>query len=368
MSKGIPALFNVEDAIHHARNHNFAILNSHESIINFAPTTEELDAVSIVKEDDSNVELTKETYSKDHVKIKVSANVSIQSSVEEAIRYKAEGVGLMRTEFMFMSHDDFPKESDENRVYESVVKSLEDVTFRLLDIGGDKFLPYHPKELLDEINPALGTRGVRFLKLHEQTLRQQIRAIIRASRFGTVKIMVPMVTSVEEFLWIQNILREEEIHLRMTEQKIPLGAMIETPASAIHVDSFAKYADFLSIGTNDLTQFLLAFDRTSPNFDTLAQSMHPSIFKVIRNVVISGKKHDIPVSICGVLAQNIEAIPILLGLGIRHISIDPNKMVEVKTKISQLKIKQLRRLRPLINHIETEEEILSVARRLNQST
>src|SRR5699024_2452518 len=126
-----------------------------------APTTEELDAVSIVKEDDSNVELTKETYSKDHVKIKVSANVSIQSSVEEAIRYKAEGVGLMRTEFMYMDHNDFPKESDENRVYESVVKSLEDVTFRLLDIGGDKFLPYHPKELLDEINPALGTRGVR---------------------------------------------------------------------------------------------------------------------------------------------------------------------------------------------------------------
>ncbi len=367
MSKGIPALFNVGDVLSYAEDSHYAILNSADGVINFSPTKEELEAIFLMKEKNEQIELTKDTYSKDHVKIRVSANVSVQSSVEEAIQYKAEGAGLMRTEFMYMSHNDFPKETDENRVYETVVKSLDDVTFRLLDIGGDKFLPYHPEELLDEVNPALGTRGVRFLKLHERTLRQQIRAIIRASRFGTVKIMVPMVTSVEEFLWIKNILNEEKIHLRMTD-KIDLGAMIETPAAAIHVDSFAKHADFLSIGTNDLTQFLLAFDRTSPNFDLLAQSMHPSIFKVIRNVVMSGKKYDIPVSICGVLGQNLEALPILLGLGIRHISIDPNKMVEVKTRISQLKIKQLQRLRPLLAQIETEEELLSIARKLDKST
>lgn len=367
MSKGIPALFNVGDVLSYAEDSHYAILNSADGVINFSPTKEELEAIFLMKEKNEQIELTKDTYSKDHVKIRVSANVSVQSSVEEAIQYKADGAGLMRTEFMYMSHNDFPKETDENRVYETVVKSLNDVTFRLLDIGGDKFLPYHPKDLLDEVNPALGTRGVRFLKLHERTLRQQIRAIIRASRFGTVKIMVPMVTSVEEFLWIKNILNEEKIHLRMTD-KIDLGAMIETPAAAIHVDSFAKHADFLSIGTNDLTQFLLAFDRTSPNFDLLAQSMHPSIFKVIRNVVMSGKKYDIPVSICGVLGQNLEALPILLGLGIRHISIDPNKMVEVKTRISQLKIKQLQRLRPLLAQIETEEELLSIARKLDKST
>ncbi|OFO51241.1 phosphoenolpyruvate--protein phosphotransferase [Nosocomiicoccus sp. HMSC059G07] len=367
MSKGIPALFNVGDVLSYAEDSHYAILNSADGVINFSPTKEELEAIFLMKEKNEQIELTKDTYSKDHVKIRVSANVSVQSSVEEAIQYKADGAGLMRTEFMYMSHNDFPKETDENRVYESVVKALDDVTFRLLDIGGDKFLPYHPKDLLDEVNPALGTRGVRFLKLHERTLRQQIRAIIRASRFGTVKIMVPMVTSVEEFLWIKNILNEEKIHLRMTD-KIDLGAMIETPAAAIHVDSFAKHADFLSIGTNDLTQFLLAFDRTSPNFDLLAQSMHPSIFKVIRNVVMSGKKYDIPVSICGVLGQNLEALPILLGLGIRHISIDPNKMVEVKTRISQLKIKQLQRLRPLLAQIETEEELLSIARKLDKST
>nr|WP_068128001.1 phosphoenolpyruvate--protein phosphotransferase [Nosocomiicoccus ampullae] len=367
MSKGIPALFNVGDVLSYAEDSHYAILNSADGVINFSPTKEELEAIFLMKENNEQIELTKDTYSKDHVKIRVSANVSVQSSVEEAIQYKADGAGLMRTEFMYMSHNDFPKETDENRVYESVVKALDDVTFRLLDIGGDKFLPYHPEELLDEVNPALGTRGVRFLKLHERTLRQQIRAIIRASRFGTVKIMVPMVTSVEEFLWIKNILNEEKIHLRMTD-KIDLGAMIETPAAAIHVDSFAKHADFLSIGTNDLTQFLLAFDRTSPNFDLLAQSMHPSIFKVIRNVVMSGKKYDIPVSICGVLGQNLEALPILLGLGIRHISIDPNKMVEVKTRISQLKIKQLQRLRPLLAQIETEEELLSIARKLDKST
>ena len=367
MSKGIPALFNVGDVLSYAEDSHYAILNSADGVINFSPTKEELEAIFLMKEKNEQIELTKDTYSKDHVKIRVSANVSVQSSVEEAIQYKADGAGLMRTEFMYMSHNDFPKETDENRVYESVVKALDDVTFRLLDIGGDKFLPYHPKDLLDEVNPALGTRGVRFLKLHERTLRQQIRAIIRASRFGAVKIMVPMVTSVEEFLWIKNILNEEKIHLRMTD-KIDLGAMIETPAAAIHVDSFAKHADFLSIGTNDLTQFLLAFDRTSPNFDLLAQSMHPSIFKVIRNVVMSGKKYDIPVSICGVLGQNLEALPILLGLGIRHISIDPNKMVEVKTRISQLKIKQLQRLRPLLAQIETEEELLSIARKLDKST
>ncbi|OFS62484.1 phosphoenolpyruvate--protein phosphotransferase [Nosocomiicoccus sp. HMSC09A07] len=367
MSKGIPALFNVGDVLSYAEDSHYAILNSADGVVNFSPTKEELEAIFLMKEKNEQIELTKDTYSKDHVKIRVSANVSVQSSVEEAIQYKADGAGLMRTEFMYMSHNDFPKETDENRVYESVVKALDDVTFRLLDIGGDKFLPYHPEELLDEVNPALGTRGVRFLKLHERTLRQQIRAIIRASRFGTVKIMVPMVTSVEEFLWIKNILNEEKIHLRMTD-KIDLGAMIETPAAAIHVDSFAKHADFLSIGTNDLTQFLLAFDRTSPNFDLLAQSMHPSIFKVIRNVVMSGKKYDIPVSICGVLGQNLEALPILLGLGIRHISIDPNKMVEVKTRISQLKIKQLQRLRPLLAQIETEEELLSIARKLDKST
>lgn len=367
MSKGIPALFNVGDVLSYAEDSHYVILNSADGVINFSPTKEELEAIFLMKEKNEQIELTKDTYSKDHVKIRVSANVSVQSSVEEAIQYKADGAGLMRTEFMYMSHNDFPKETDENRVYETVVKSLNDVTFRLLDIGGDKFLPYHPKDLLDEVNPALGTRGVRFLKLHERTLRQQIRAIIRASRFGTVKIMVPMVTSVEEFLWIKNILNEEKIHLRMTD-KIDLGAMIETPAAAIHVDSFAKHADFLSIGTNDLTQFLLAFDRTSPNFDLLAQSMHPSIFKVIRNVVMSGKKYDIPVSICGVLGQNLEALPILLGLGIRHISIDPNKMVEVKTRISQLKIKQLQRLRPLLAQIETEEELLSIARKLDKST
>ncbi|MDK6863380.1 phosphoenolpyruvate--protein phosphotransferase [Nosocomiicoccus ampullae] len=367
MSKGIPALFNVGDVLSYAEDSHYAILNSADGVINFSPTKEELEAIFLMKENNEQIELTKDTYSKDHVKIRVSANVSVQSSVDEAIQYKADGAGLMRTEFMYMSHNDFPKETDENRVYESVVKALDDVTFRLLDIGGDKFLPYHPEELLDEVNPALGTRGVRFLKLHERTLRQQIRAIIRASRFGTVKIMVPMVTSVEEFLWIKNILNEEKIHLRMTD-KIDLGAMIETPAAAIHVDSFAKHADFLSIGTNDLTQFLLAFDRTSPNFDLLAQSMHPSIFKVIRNVVMSGKKYDIPVSICGVLGQNLEALPILLGLGIRHISIDPNKMVEVKTRISQLKIKQLQRLRPLLAQIETEEELLSIARKLDKST
>ena len=276
-------------------------------------------------------------------RVEVAVNVGGVSEAEDALKLGAEGVGLLRSEFLFLERSFAPTEEEQFETYSAVAKAMgkdKPVIIRTLDVGGDKPLPYLPIPL--EENPFLGQRGIRVLLNRPEIFRPQVRAILRASEFGKMHIMFPMITTVSEFRLAKQVVREEEKKLGI--EPIPVGLMIEVPAAALCAEILAKEADFFSVGTNDLTQYTLAMDRGHPQLAAKFDGLSPAVLRLIKHTVDAAHANDCWVGVCGGIAGEPQAIPILVGLGVDELSVGLPLIPAVKARIREYSLEDCQKL------------------------
>jgi len=278
--------------------------------------------------------------------IQISANVSNPSDVRLAQEKGADGIGLLRTEFLFSGMNDAPSEDEQFDTLLRATEAFQDrpITLRAMDVGGDKPLPYLP--LPDEQNPFLGLRGIRVLLQHPEFFARQIRATLRLAGVRDLQFMVPMVTHPGEMQQVRTLVQRarDDIDLDAGSLHLPLGTMIETPASALLADRLVDDADFFSIGTNDLAQYTMAADREHGGLGDLTDALHPPVLRLIRHTVEAAQAKGRPVSVCGEIAADHEAVPILLGLGVRHLSMRPAQIPATKALVRTLDLDDCRSL------------------------
>ena len=271
----------------------------------------------------------------DGTRLPVYANLGSVADAERGMAFGAEGSGLLRTEFLFLERRSAPTEEEQWAEYQAAAKALsgQPLVIRTLDVGGDKPIAYLAQE--PEENPILGVRGVRVCKRHPELLRQQFRAILKVSPAGQCRIMLPMIADVAELRWARRLLEEEKATLGVTEA-VPLGIMIEVPAAVALADRLAVEADFFSIGTNDLTQYVLAMDRGNSQLAADIDAFHPAVLRMIAQTVAGARRHDRPVGVCGSMASEVLAAPILIGLGVSSLSATRSSIPELKAFIRTL--------------------------------
>lgn len=279
----------------------------------------------------------REAVTLDGVRIELLANIGSAADVEVSLAQGAEGVGLLRTELLFMDRETLPTEEEQFQFYKRVLLHAagRPVTIRTLDIGGDKPLPY--LDLKPEANPFLGYRAIRICLDRPSLFLTQLRAILRASIFGKCRIMFPMISGVQELRQARAFVAVAQADLRAAavafDEAVPVGVMIEIPSAALTADVLAQEADFFSIGTNDLTQYVLAVDRMNEQIAGLYEPYHPAVLRLIREVIAQGHKHGIPVGMCGELAGDPRATELLLGMGLREFSMSAGSIPMVKEVI-----------------------------------
>ncbi|MBD3401200.1 MAG: phosphoenolpyruvate--protein phosphotransferase [Candidatus Coatesbacteria bacterium] len=304
---------------------------------------------------------------KDGFQIELAANIELLSEVDAVQTHGADGVGLYRTEFLYLNRDDLPSEEEQFEAYTVVARQLapKPVVIRTVDIGGDKFLS-HP-DVPVEINPYLGCRAVRFSLTRPDTLRTQLRAILRASATGNVHLMFPMISSLDELRQTKTILAQcmEQLdeEQRPYDPDIEVGIMVEVPSAAILADQFAPEVDFFSIGTNDLIQYTLAVDRSNPSLAHLYQPFHPAVLRLLKTIVNAGHNAGIWVGICGEMAANPIAVPFLVGLGIDELSVSPVNAPVVKATIRATEFRHASQLAEELIKLRNPEEIIERLRR-----
>jgi phosphotransferase system enzyme I (PtsI) len=295
----------------------------------------------LVQEEKSLVPLPAETLDGHHVGLQ--ANLELREELPQLAEYGAEGIGLFRTEMaLLMEGKALVTESEQFTHYQEIVETTAPgtTTFRILDLGGDKLLPMGHREQ----NPFLGWRGIRILLDKMELLIPQLRAMLRASAFGPIRILLPMVSSIHEVRSFKRILSETMASMREEgiefDPAIPVGVMVEVPSVALAADQFARETDFFSIGTNDLTQYVLAVDRGNDMVADLYDEMHPAVLQLIRMTTTAAKAAGIPVSLCGELATNLRAVPVLLGLGVDTFSASPIYLPGIKRVIRAMKMSE----------------------------
>jgi phosphotransferase system enzyme I (PtsI) len=278
----------------------------------------------------------------DGVSLALKANVELPAEAILAVDHGAQGIGLYRTEFLYIDRTTQPGEDEQYEVYRAIVEAVspQPVTLRTFDIGGDKFASTF--QMPAEMNPALGLRAVRLALKQPEVFLTQLRAMVRASAHGDVRIMVPMVSSVHEMREVKRLIAQAREQVRARgqafEEHIPLGMMIEVPAAAIMADVFAREAEFFSLGTNDLVQYALAIDRASQSLAAQASPFDPAILRMIKFVTDAGKARGIPVSLCGAMASDPLAACLLVGLGLRELSMEAAAIPEIKEAIRRLNV------------------------------
>jgi len=290
---------------------------------------------------------------RDGVDVKLWANAESRDDVSEAHALGAAGVGLYRTEFLFLGSQVLPDEDAQFRAYRDAVLAMtgRTVTIRTLDLGADK-ADKTGLALRDEPNPALGLRGVRLSLARPELLRTQMRAIARASGYGPLRALVPMVSGAEDMHAMRAALTTAVHELRAegceVAEHIPLGAMIEVPSAALALPSFINDCDFLSIGTNDLVQYLLAADRTNESLGELYSPLHPAVVRVLHDVIRTGQRRQVPVTVCGEIAADPNFVPLLLALGLTELSLHPATLLEVRQTIRESTHARLRAAAPAL--------------------
>ena len=285
-----------------------------------------------------------ETYTADGTRIRLFANINLLSDLKLAAASQAEGVGLYRSEFPFIIRNAFPSEEEQFRVYSRIVESMEkrEVTFRTLDIGGDKALSYQNE--VEESNPFLGLRAIRFSLMHKDIFSEQLRAMLRAGVGGSTRIMFPLISSLDEFFEAREVLQESmrDLDERGTpyNRDTKIGIMVELPSAVEMIEDLAHEVDFMSIGTNDLIQYMLAVDRTNDLVSKLYLSHHPAILRAIERVASVANKHGRDISICGDIAMDPRMIPFLIGVGITKLSIPPRRVFEIQQAIGRVSMEK----------------------------
>lgn len=287
------------------------------------------------------------TQTQEGKEIILQANADLPEDITAISNTGAQGVGLYRTEFLYMNRTTPPEEEEQLAAYRKVVEGMNNqpVTIRTFDLGADKTVDGGRNLNQATTNPALGLRAIRLCLKQPGMFRTQLRAILRASAFGKIKVMFPMVSTMQELLQAQHLLKQCKLELDQEgldyDRQIETGAMIEIPASAICADIFAQQVDFLSIGTNDLIQYTLAIDRVDDHVNYLYDPLHPAVLKLIKITLDAGKKHNIPVSMCGEMAGDPRFTRLLLALGLENFSMHPNALLEIKRIIHETDLSQL---------------------------
>ncbi|AWD12569.1 phosphoenolpyruvate--protein phosphotransferase [Bacillus sp. JNUCC-22] len=303
------------------------------------------------------------TVSKDGHHVELAANIGTPDDVKGVLENGGEAVGLYRTEFLYMGRDQLPTEDEQFDAYKTVLERMEgkSVVVRTLDIGGDKELPY--LQLPKEMNPFLGYRAIRLCLEEQEIFRTQLRALLRASTYGNLKIMFPMIATVNEFKQAKAILLEEKEKLVeagvAVADDIEVGMMVEIPSTAVIADQFAAEVDFFSIGTNDLIQYTMAADRMNERVAYLYQPYNPAILRLITLVIEAAHKEGKWVGMCGEMAGDEIAIPILLGLGLDEFSMSATSILPARTQISKLSKKEAESFKETILSMSTTEEVVA---------
>ncbi len=352
-SIGLPAIVGTHVTPHQIRNGDAVVLDASRGVL-----LTDIDAATLKyyrrqqrEQEKRRSELNrlkdKPAVTMDGARISVLANVELREDVLAARRAGAEGIGLYRTEFLFMNRSDIPDEEEQLQQYLKVLKTLKGlpVTIRTLDLGSDKGGGAETSSERISPNPALGLRGIRLCLKHADLFRPQLRAILRASAKGPVRMMIPMLSSAQELnevlALIEDLKRELQGEGLAFDPEMPIGGMIEVPAAALSAGLFARKLDFLSIGTNDLIQYTLAIDRVDDEVTYLYDPLHPAVLRLIKTVIDAGQQHGVQVSMCGEMAGDPRYTRLLLGMGLSIFSAPPTSLLEVKNVIHHSRIVDL---------------------------
>ncbi|MGW9127231.1 phosphoenolpyruvate--protein phosphotransferase [Paenibacillus chitinolyticus] len=294
--------------------------------------------------------------------VELAANIGTPADVAGVLENGGEAVGLYRTEFLYMGRDQLPTEEEQYKAYKAVLEKMEGkpVVVRTLDIGGDKELPY--LQLPKEMNPFLGFRAIRLCLEREDIFRTQLRALLRASVHGSLRIMFPMIATLDEFRQAKALLLEEKAKLAAegtpTSDEIQLGIMVEIPSTAVMADQFAKEVDFFSIGTNDLIQYTMAADRMNERVSYLYQPYNPAILRLVKMVIDAAHREGKWAGMCGEMAGDTTAIPLLLGLGLDEFSMSATSILPARSQIVKLSLSEMRQLAARAIELSTAEEVV----------
>lgn len=368
-SLGIPAVVGMQNVSHDLVTGEYALLDGFNGQIIVNPTDQTLfEYGQLVRKQVTLKEKLRDTRDQpaitlDGVRVMLLANVEQPSDTEAVFASGAEGVGLFRTEFMFINRNALPSEEEQYQAYRQVAAALNPrpVVIRTLDLGGDKFLSQ--LGVPTEMNPFLGWRAIRFCLEHRDLFRSQLRAILRASAEGNVKLMYPMISGLDELNRANAYVEEYKNELRKQslpfDEHIEIGAMIEIPSAAIAADTLGKRVKFFSIGTNDLIQYSLAVDRLNEKIAHLYEPTHPAILRLIRLTTDAGHRLNLPVAVCGEMAGDPFMVPLLLGLGVDELSVAPPNVPQVKYLIRRLKMAAVKELTESAMQCESGEEILA---------
>ncbi len=363
----IPAVSGFKDATKTVKNGDFIIIDGKEGLVLLNPSEEDIKLYKEKKKKYEEFKLKlremkgKESISKDGVKVEIAANIGTPKDMDKVLENDGEGVGLFRTEFLYMDRDKLPTEEEQFQSYKTVAEGLEGkpVVIRTLDVGGDKDLPY--LNLPKEMNPFLGYRAIRLCLDRTDIFKTQLRAILRASAFGNIKIMFPMISNIKEIRDAKAIIEEVKEELRNEKisfkDDIEIGIMVEIPAVAVHSDIFAKEVDFFSIGTNDLIQYSLAVDRGNQDISYLYNQYHPSVLKLIKMTIENGHKEGIWVGMCGEAAGDEKLIPLLLGMGLDEFSMSSSSILRARWIINNTSKEEVKSMLDTILSLPTAEDV-----------
>lgn len=344
-SMQIPAIVGATGILSEVQSGDIAIMNGETGEIFINPTAEQLEHYEALRE----VQLEKhlglqallheKTVTKDGHHVELAANIGSLNDAQKALEHGAEGVGLFRTEFLYLERDTAPTEQEQFEVYRDVLTVMGErpVVVRTLDIGGDKVIPY--LNMPKEDNPFLGLRAIRLCFANEELFRTQLRALLRASRYGNLKIMFPMISSIDEIRQAKQWLAEEKealIDQNVEVSDFEIGIMVEIPSAAILSPVFAKEVDFFSIGTNDLIQYTVAADRMNETISHLYEPFHPAIISLVKLVIDSAHAHGKWVGMCGEMAGDSAAIPLLVALGLDEFSMSAPSILAARKQINSL--------------------------------
>ncbi|MGG6310980.1 phosphoenolpyruvate--protein phosphotransferase [Paenibacillus macerans] len=311
-----------------------------------------------------------ETTSKDGVHVELAANIGTPNDVTGVLENGGEGVGLYRTEFLYMGRTELPSEEVQFNAYKTVLEKMEGkpVVVRTLDIGGDKELPY--LDLPKEMNPFLGFRAIRLCLEQKDLFRTQLRALLRASVYGSLRIMFPMIATLDEFRSAKALLLEEKEKLKaegvQVSEEIQLGIMVEIPSTAVLADQFAKEVDFFSIGTNDLIQYTMAADRMNERVAYLYQPYNPAILRLVKMVIDAAHKEGRWAGMCGEMAGDATAIPLLLGLGLDEFSMSATSILPARSQISKLSKADMELLAAKALQMQTAQQVVELVRSIGE--
>ena len=364
----IPAILSVAEILDKVSDKDLICMNGESGELYINPSQEIIE--DFKKKQIEQIEFKKvlETYkgkesvSKDGRKVEIAANIGKPGDIKKVLQYDADGIGLFRTEFLFMDRDSIPSEEEQFEAYKKVAVAMGDkpVIIRTLDIGGDKEIPY--MNISKDENPFLGYRAIRLcLDRKDDIYRPQLRALLRASAFGNIEIMLPLITSIEEVYEAKKLIEEEKKNLDNQGIKynnsIKIGVMIETAAATLIADILAKEVDFFSIGTNDLIQYTMSVDRGNDKVSYLYSVYNPAVLRAIKHVISEAKKAGIQVGMCGEAAANPKLIPLLLYWGLDEFSMSASYVLKSRKLVTDTDIKSLKDMEEAVMALESESKV-----------